>query len=399
MQYLLAFLCAQDLDRPQLVDLEYRYVTGYRHHYDRHALASVTMGISDLLHAGLQDSGDDVALLRILKYGVAAYLDAVLDVVNHEYGHASSYSMIGNIHPTMLRHKMYDPMPADPFSLVIRAMGINQISVGISSDDSLRIQALYAGNPAALAGYEAAAAAGGINQDQVLATRYADRYLNGRLSSLDCLPLIWETFSSLRTGIRGSGDLENYAAALRNIGVDSSPSLVMGLSMVRLLSGSVIQAAAGLLGGAFSSSREGYVALLDADLGAEWRVAWPEFESYLTRNGPTVKVKVPFGTVGVELSPSLERSFGRGELEGGLVVSLYKGFFRINAAAFVSGTGGNWIETAMSFSLFPWLSIYVGFQHGSGYTFRREIFGANDDGLHGSEASPFFGIELRHTFN
>jgi hypothetical protein len=172
----------------------------------------------------------------------------------------------------------------------------------------------------------------------------------------------------------------------------------MGLSSIRLLSGSVIQATLGLFGSAFSSHSDGVVPCLSMDLSDEWRASWLEFESYMTQKGPTVKASLPFGTTGVELRPSFEQSFGHGEPEGGITMSFYRSFFRMSGAGFFNGTGGIWLETSVAFSILPWLTFYLGYQYGAGYSFHREIYGANLDGLHPSEASPFFGIDLQHSF-
>lgn len=398
MLFLLALLSAQESDRAQLVDIEYRYVPGYRDHYDRRNLSTVTVGISDLFHAGLSDSDDDTILTHLLKYGIAAYLDGVVDAVGHEYGHASAESMIGKIHPTVFRNQTADPQPASLPRLFLRGLEANQLWVGLSADDWGRVYTLYSGNPTALANYQATGLAGGLNQEQATAARYTERYLDGRLSFMDCIPLLWETFSSIRTGLRRSNDLWDYATNLRSVGVNTSANSVMAVSCIRLASGSVIQATIELFGNAFSSPSDGVVPRLSMDLGHEWRASWLEFESYMTQKGPTAKAILPFGTTGVEIRPSLEQSFGRGELEGGITLSFYSGFFKMNGAGFFHGTEGAWLETSVVFSVLGWLALYIGYQYGTGYSFHREVYGANLDGLHPSEASPFFGIDVHHRF-
>jgi len=390
---MLLLALAQDIDRHQTVGLQYRYVESYRQHYDRENTSSTIMTGSDLVHLALQKIKTESVPLELLKYGVAAYLDAVLDTVGHEYGHLSSYSMVGKIHPTLFRDGMNDPHPANPFNIFYRALSVASMGTGVSAQDSVAISALYAGNPTGLSAYNCTAMAGGVNQEQAMLSAYTGRYLYGRLSVLDGIPVIWETFSTLRVGVAGGGDVQSYCTRLSELGIGCTTTKVVAISSVRLLSGSVIASAVGLVEGLGELSFEVPRIRLDDD----WVIRWPEFESYLTQYGPTVKLQIPITSTYLDITTSLERSFGRSGTEGGLAVRLKYKRLLVCVDTYFSGDG-YWWNAYMQLNLTPWFSFNIGYQYGDRYTFHREVYGANFDGLHRSEASPFVSVSLHHRF-
>lgn len=394
MVSLILFLaCTQDLDRHQTVELQYRYVSTYRQHYDRENASSAIMTASDLVHLALRDTAEESVPLHLLKYGVAAYLDAVLATAEHEDGHLASYTMIGKIHPTLFRDGMNDPHPANPFNVFYRALSIQSMGVGPSAQDSVVINALYAGNPTGLSAYLCTSMAGGLNQEQALLSAYTDRYLYGRMSVLDGFPVLWETFSTLRISLSGGGDLPSYCMRLSELGIGCTATKAVAISSVRLLSGSVIASAVGLVEGFGELSFE----VPRIQLGDDWFIRWPEFESYLTQYGPTVKLGIPITSTYLDITASLEWSFGRAGTEGGLAVRLKYNRLLVCVDTYFSGEG-HWWDAYMQLNLTRWFSFNIGYQHGDGYTFHREVYGANFDGLHRSEASPFISVSLHHRF-
>lgn len=390
---MLLLACAQDIDRNQTVELQYRYVSGYRQHYDRENTFSAIMTASDLVHLALQDTGEESFPLRLLKYGVAAYVDAVADTEGHEYGHLAGYTMIGKIHPTLFRDGMNDPHPANPLNIFYRAASVQSMGTGPSAQDSVAINALYAGNPAGLSAYICTSMAGGLNQEQAMLSAYTDRYLYGGMSVLDGIPVLWEALSTLRIGISGGGDLQSVCMRLSDLGIGCTATKAVAISSVRFLSGSVIASAVGLVEGFGELSFE----VPRIRLGDDWVVRWPEFESYLTQYGPTVKLQIPITSTYLDVTASLERSFGRAGTEGGLAMRLKYKRLLICADTYFSGDG-YWWNAYMQLNLTLWFSFNIGYQYGDRYTFHREVYGANFDGLHRSEASPFVGVSLHHRF-
>jgi hypothetical protein len=171
----------------------------------------------------------------------------------------------------------------------------------------------------------------------------------------------------------------------------------VGASAIRLLSGSFLSAATGLVLG-LASKTDSFIPAASLELGERWKIYWPEFESYLTQKGATVKFMVPFTAHELKLEPSLEAGTAQKGMEPGLRAVLGNHRIQVGTEVFVHLGGGYWIESSFRVSPIPWFSLVAGFQYGSGYSFRREIMGARLDGLHPSEGSPFIGASFQRTF-
>ncbi len=390
--------------RPQQGDLSYRYIPSYPWHYDRDNIASLTGGAMDLVHLAMQDQERDPMLLRIAKYGVSGWLDAIFSTIGHEYGHVSSISKAGRVDPVMAA--LGDPASrftsADPATMFLNDVGRDsRLVVSVTDADWQQIEQAFAGKPEEFTRYRAAMEAGGLNQEQALALRFSDRYLAGRLSRLDTWSLLWENLATIRYPVRTpESDLDDYVARLREVGTRTSTTLIKEISAVRFLSGSAVAAMYGLYEGVLTP-RGGFVPVMAIEAAPGVRVAWPEFESFLTETGPTLKGGVPVLFPGFTLVPSLEERIGAGSnrTELGFRASVpILPFLSVRSSVFSNGAQGRWMEGQLELRPVPWAAIVAGYFYGHGYSFHRDIFGSGNDLLEATERSPLVGFSVNYSF-
>ncbi len=391
--------------RPQAVEPAFRYNVTRPRHVDRRSVSDLAVGATDLFHLGLRDDGGDAWSFRAVKWSLSLWFGAAATHVVHEYGHISSFSRAG-FHSVRLGEVGAPPQDSREATLgrlFVDGLGSSAgHGLRLSEDDWAELKRRFEGRPRDFNRFWLTVEAGGLNQEQALASRYARRLQEDRLSRLDAPSYLWASLATIRySATIEDSDITDYLTSLNQEGRDVSVSRLKALSGLRLLGGTGLvgwrAAVEGVLG-----SDGGFVEPLSVEPIDELRVCWPEFESYLTVAGPTLKTELPLRPGAWLLLPSYERSFASGGVdhEGGLRarVPFFDGLLWLDAASSHGDRGGRWHAAEAELRPLAWLSLLVGGEAGRGYTFRRDVFGAKETFVDGSERSLLLGLRITLAF-
>lgn len=371
-------------------------------HLNRLDLASWHHAGGELVQAVVGYDSNDAVWLKLLRIGGAGAAQYALDFTAHEFGHVSSFTRAGCRDIALGS----ETQTADEWTsptlehFLMGAFGGDPAPITVSASDWGTIQTIFAGKPREYAEFMILTKAGGLNQEQIGLAEHGERMGEEGFSLLDVVPYVLGATSTLRyNSSLESGDLDDYLERLEELGVSSNATSIRLLSAARLLSGSGLS-----LMGAFLSDLAGgrpELAVATFSLGEDANVALPEFESYLSRFGPTLKLSIPARLWGVDLRPSYERSFAGGESthEAGLRASgvVLDGFL-VRAAAFLGDEGGRWLEAGVEARPFSWLTINAGYVSAAGYTVHREVYGANLPMIERRESGLQISVGLTYAF-
>src|SRR5688572_11248113 len=148
----------------------------------------------DLAHLGLRDDGNDVWAARALKWGVSLWFGMATVHVVHEYGHLSGLSRCGC--DTAFVGDVGAPLDEREDATVERLFvdGLwpgKSRALSLGPDDWAELQRRFEGRPRDFNRFWLTVEAGGLNQEQAFASRYAARLREGRLSYLDAPVYLW----------------------------------------------------------------------------------------------------------------------------------------------------------------------------------------------------------------
>ncbi len=372
---------------------------------DRHTVTDLAVGTMDLTHLGLQDNGGDAWTVRTVKWGLSIWFGVATTHVVHEYGHISSLSRAG--FNTALMGEVGEPSSDREDATLTRlfAQGLWPTvgrALSLSEDDWGELQTRFEGRPQDFNRFWLAVESAGLNQEQILATRYATRLHEDRLSYLDTPSYIWASLGTiLYSATVVESDIADYVTLLRNEGREVSASRIKALSGLRLIGGAGVASLRGSFSGALGNGG-GYVEPLAVDVADDVRVFWPELESYLTSSGPTLKAALPIRPGGLTILPSYERSFATGGVdhEAGLRTRspFLDGLLWLEGAIYYSDQGGVWRSAEAELRPIAWLALLIGIEEGRGYTFRRDVFGSRETFTDGSEQSLLLGLRVTLAF-
>ncbi|HEX7901114.1 MAG TPA: hypothetical protein VF950_25370 [Planctomycetota bacterium] len=396
---------APSAPRPQAVEPAARYNLSQPEHIDRRTISDLAAGAMDLAHLGLRDDGSDVWAARALKWTVSAWFGVACTHVVHEYGHMSSLSRCGC--DTAVIGKVGAPLSEREDATVERLFvhGLwpaQSRALSLGEDDWADVQARFEGRPEAFNRFWLGVEAGGLNQEQALAARYAVRLREERLSYLDTTSYLWAASGTFFYPSNSEeSDIADYIARLKVEGREVSASRLKALTGFRFVGGTGIASARGAMAGAFGTPG-GFVEPLSTEPLEDLRVFWPEFESYLTLAGPTLKTSLPVRLGEWTFLPSYERSFAAGGVdhEGGARARapFLDGILVLEGGLYVNDRGGVWQSGEAELRPIEWVSLLVGVEAGRGYTFRRDVFGAREEVLEGSEHSLLVGLRVTLAF-
>lgn len=212
--------------------------------------------------------------------------------------------------------------------------------------------------------------AGGLNQTQYSLERINDTVLAGKAHVLDGIGWFLRLNETLRYNTKmENSDIVDYVNDLETLGIHSSVRHVKNVQWFKYLSGSSIAMWTGLYNFAANHGDPKIVPPF---------LFWPEFASYLTTHGPTLKIRSVSREIGsFQIQPSFQFSLDDAKHEeyGLRIESRLTSFARYNLEGLLNRTGGYWFDGMLTFSLFAWLDLGVGFSQGRGYTYEREING------------------------
>lgn len=378
----IAFLLAQDPTRPQDLDTGFYYNTSHRYHLEQESITAAYGGLLDGLHVAISDNmRDDPLGVRLLKYTISGWADTIIETTAHEYGHVSALSRVGFRVDTDTYMRNTNTGETNPARVLWAALR-SRPAIVAQQDDWDR--AFYTLSPEKFRQYNALIAAGGLNQEQLIANRYIERYLEGELSRLDSFVILWGNTSTMRYPVGGDIDL-----FVQNVG-STSINTVKNYSFLRLFSGSSLKSIMATLEGV-SGVPGGFVKPMKLQC-EDVSIYWPEIQSYLTLKGPSVKTILPVKVGDVLFLPSVEAAHGA---EAGLKILLpMTPFLSLKPEAYHSATG-NWFEASVEIRPIRWFGLYAGYAYGHGQTLHGDVFGAT---LDNTERSLLVGANLHFDF-
>lgn len=225
--------------------------------------------------------------------------------------------------------------------------------------------------------------AGGLNQDQYTLEQHQRRILLGREHIFNAP--VW--FGYLNSTLTYSthiknGDIDDYLDDLGNLGVDSSVKHVKNVQWLKYISGSTLTMLNGfrnwVLDGKPVVSRDDYFL----------PVLLPEWSSYLTTHGPTLKAwMVREWFHGIWVEPSFQYAIDDAKHdEYGMKINFVENWYTVVVGGYINRGGkGSWLDGEFIFTPLSFLDIGVGVSHGHGYTYEREIRGKTFDFLETNE--------------
>jgi hypothetical protein len=362
------------------------------------------MAATDVVHWALQDAADDPFYFRIPKWGAAFAIDTAVRYVSHEYGHLSSFSKAGYRTAVFGDKDSIDTTaPRASFGKMF-LNGFNpwdNSAVSVSQSDWDRIVDDFGGDEEKLRRFRIVIKGGGLNQESVNLERYGDRLIDGRLSFLDTVPFIISGAAVLRYPASVElSDTGDYIDELRDSGLRTTVGRLHLLSGLTLLSGSMLAACRGAVLGGFTS-RGGKVEPLFLPVASEVDVYAPDLENYLSQYGPTLKPSIPVRIYGVLIRPSYEQLFVTGMTMGEVGLSArapLTSFLSLTGSGFRNSRGGTWLEGAVDLAPLSWLVFSLGYARAEGYSFHRDVYGAENDILQKREGSLLLALTAWHDF-
>lgn len=362
---------------------------------DRDEITGWSLAVPELLHFAADKGilGNDPECQstgeRILRsFGVIAPLVVIESSIagaSHEYGHFRAFSMAGMRHYKFVNENDdSDRFSANPFNafstqLLKHWFGGDNYAASISDSDWQEFQARLprsAERHRLLVMWDAVMEAGGLNQNQYNAETMSEKMLDGKAHFLDGVTYYSNLLSTLLyPAVGGNSDILDYVEDVRELGIKTSVNEVKWYSQIpKLVSNSTLSFLVGAVD--FWLTGDKLVEPLKLELG-ECAIYWPEFASYLTLHGPTVKVGERIGWQDQVFTLSLERSLSDEMWEAGIS---WKGritdFLSCEARIIHNfGENGTWLEGGPTIRLFSWLAVGIKAYYGDGYTFNREMVG------------------------
>lgn len=248
--------------------------------------------------------------------------------------------------------------------------------------------------------FNALAYAGGLNQEQVHLNFYRERVMRHEFGFFDTASYLIESLSTLVYTSSDVGDIAGYVESLEDAGISTSVTQVKALSLVRFLSGTAMSAGIGFYKVMAQDRFDGFAPRVIAK-GKEWTVLWPEFESFLTRRGPTLRPSLPVRVAGALVIPGVEASFADGdmEFEGGFEASRpVAPWLDLRASFFAGSDGGTWGEVGAAIKPDPAVAFLFTWHAANGYTFRRDVYGQSFDFEDESESGLHVGMSMKFRF-
>ncbi len=362
------------------LNLRYSHNFSHSKFLDRDNIAELAMAPISLVNEVVSEEFGDSSLTIKLSLAVAAVIiEGPILKVAHEYGHFSAHS----------KGEFYDyAFEKDPISFRKRSLsyivprvyadslGLGLVDDYYANNDWDKISAELKGRPDAYQRFWAAQYASGLNEEEVIRTRLAKRITDGQFFSLDTVPYF---LTALSTITYNENDLDEYVSALEKRGISTSENQIRAISALRLLSGSSIVAAK--IGYGWLSGNSVATDISSVDMKTSvgtFKMYWPEVETYLSEEGPTVKVVVPIipEFSGMEMRVSYEQAL-QATKEGGLEIrQKLTSFLTASVASFKNSDDGTWCEGGMAVRPIKWLELGLTAYRADGYTLHRDLYGA-----------------------
>ncbi|HEU4339628.1 MAG TPA: hypothetical protein VFS19_06130 [Planctomycetota bacterium] len=361
--------------------VEFSFVVPVFHNVlDPVGLARFQVSLSSLLHGTLDDAvkGKSPFVKGAFFAGVVL-ADRAIAKVGHEYGHIGVFNRAG-YRDFLLSVGRQDPEPLSFHEIFINSL-IPQRPMAIQLEEEEALDAMIRFQGRDFEEFTAITFAGGLNQEQVLLNLYRDRVLKHQFGFFDTAPYVLGCVTTFLYSRSEGGDLDGYVDSLERAGFTSSIATVKALSLVRLLSGTAVSAEIGFYRAMSEDAFDGFAPRVIAR-GKGWTLLWPEFESFLTRRGPSVRASLPIRALGMTIIPGLETAIANEGLEFEAGVEATRPatpWLDVRASLFAGTEGGSWAEVGVAVKPDPAFSILASWHIANGYTFRRDVYGETFD--------------------
>ena len=311
---------------------------------------------------------------------------------SHEYGHFRAYNLAGMDNPRFLSslddQTEYFTDPGIAFrQIALQSFVPGEFLYASQSTEEFQKFKNDKKRQRYEAYYNAFITGDGLNQEQYNAEMVGLKTLRGKAHPLDAITFFVNSAGTVMYSMDGkSDDISLYIKDLGRAGVKTDKNQIRSTSQIpKLLSNSTVSFVVAWFD--YWITGNDAVEPLALELG-DFRINWPDFYSYLTLHGPTIKGVERISWRNYALHISYERSLSDGSQEAGLM--LEGNVFRWLSAS-VEGiknfdTGGTWAEAEIALrplALFGehealrWLEVGAQGYYGNGDTFRREIVGSS----------------------
>jgi len=361
--------------------VEFSYVFPVNHDVlDPVGLARFQLSLESLLHGTLDDAvaGAGGFAKGAFFLGVML-LDRTVAKMGHEYGHTAVFNRAG-YKDFLLTVGNQEPEPLTFHEVFINSIvPARNMSIQLTEEDAQ--DALTRFSTQAFEEFSALSYAGGLNQEQVHLNLFRERVLRHQFGFFDTSSYLIESVSTLAYSGAANADIDGYVESLKRAGFTTSIGAVKALSTARFLSGSAISAGLGFYKVMSEDKFDGFAPRVIAG-GKEWTVLWPEFESFLTRRGPTVRASLPVRALGWTVVHGLETAVASEglEFEWGIEASRPAApWLDVRGSLFAGTEGGLWAEAGVAVKPLPSVSFLGSWHVGNGYTFHRDVYGETFD--------------------
>lgn len=363
--------------------------------------------VADNLLIG-RDPKDQSVGERLLRFGGSAVLMALLEIpasaTTHEYGHFRMDSIAGMYKPRFGSDRDEDyefiSTPFNAYTLLFEAAATGGFNTYHATQDPRETTKLEGDSKRApyRSRFDIMSEAGGLNTSQYTAEVVMSRVLDGYAHPLDIVTYNSYSLATVVYVEGEGGDIGDYADLLEKEGINASHSEIRIISQIpKVLGNSSVSLFLGAIDYVVTGDRQ--VEPLGIEIGPA-KVLWPDFASYLTLNGPTVKLIEQVNVGGQRFYLTAERPFPKNVIEGGLGwrgdVCKYFGAEAYLVHNFDSG--GNWAEVAIAVRPCEWFGFGVKGYYGDGYTFRREVAGTSADFMEERESGLKGFVEINLKF-
>ena len=353
---------------------------------DRDEITSWTLVPSELLHYGADYLVGDSFWRAVCAIPLLIVLEIPLSGASHEYGHFRIGSLAGMDQPQFINEdNPNDRYNANPFNTYTRMFRQLILMDGLyavgQSDDAWE---KFLADPrwsAYWLEYEIMTEASGLNQQQYNAETLAGKVLDGNAHPLDAITVISNLLATITYPVGENSDIVDYIHLLRERGIKTNVKQIKLYSQLpKLASNSALSLTRALVGYLDEPGTDSAVKPL-ALVRDNWHFYWPEFSSYLTLYGPTIKLSQSNRWRNQIIYFSLENSLSKNIFEVGLGWKLpIANFLTIEPRIihnFQSGSwlDNNWFEIETSAKIYSWLALGFKAYGARGYTFQRDITG------------------------
>lgn len=360
---------------------------------DSESIVDYSLAVPEILHyAGDKfilggkkgTSGSGERFLRLLAAGIPLLIvENGISGASHEYGHFRAFSLFGFTEYEFAdRENFNSRFEAAPWNAFTTQLGQIFGGKSYSATVSVRQNKEFWKDPSRSRYWRefyVILEAGGLNQNQLNAEFVGRKVLDGKSHLLDGITYFVNARYTATYPLGYESDITDYINALKKLGVETNANQIKTLSQLpKLASNSTLSYLLAIKN--YVKDGDASVKPLSSDFSAPLRIYWPEFASYLSLYGPTIKTveRLEFLKSDLfHLYVTYERSLAKDVNEIGINLNfkIFGDLISLGPRLIYNDKNGNWFEFAADVRVFKEISFGIQVYNGHGYTFVREIIG------------------------